>query len=359
MEEFTKEEIELIKAEAGKAEKLEGLTTAQLELIHSKSLFHLLVPKNVGGAELPLTDFVEFIEYLARIDGSFAWAVNLGAGANMFSGYLDVNTAKKIFSSKKSCVAGSGAIAGTAKKVKDGYIINGKWKYASGSSHASYFSLNAYIEGSESYSSFLLPAKNVNILHTWKVMGLKASSSNDFSLEDTFVPDELMFDLQSSSKVQDSPLYSFPFMALAEINMLVMLTGLSLHFYELCMEIAKVKQVKAKNSGDDQLMPLASHTYFEKIRKEVKKEFDLNRSNCLQQLHAMWELNCQGKSISTEVQHKFRESVLLTSESARKMVDQLYVLLGMSSIYEHSEINRVWRDFKVASQHSLLSPLRF
>src|SRR5690606_6180124 len=124
---LTKEEIELIKAESDEAESIQRLTAKQLDLIYEREWFHLLVPLKIGGAEMPLPDFALFMEKLAQIDGSFAWNVNLGAGANMFAGFLDPATAKKLFSSKKTCVAGSGAVGGTAKKVEGGYVVQGNW----------------------------------------------------------------------------------------------------------------------------------------------------------------------------------------------------------------------------------------
>src|SRR5690554_2260480 len=146
--------------EALVAEKLGKLTDKQLDVIYQNRWFHLLVPQSLGGAEMPLPEFAAMMEMLAAIDGSFAWNVNLGAGANMFAGFMEQTPASEIFKSERTCVAGSGAATGTAKIKDDGYIINGYWKYASGSAHANFFSLNAQLVDSETdeFASFLIPA---------------------------------------------------------------------------------------------------------------------------------------------------------------------------------------------------------
>src|SRR5690606_26726753 len=177
-----------------------------------------LIPKSLGGAEMTLPRFAELMENLAMVDGSFAWNVNLGAGANMFAGFMEQNTAAEIFASEKTCVAGSGSIGGTAKRKDNGFIINGHWTYASGSAHASYFSLNAQLLDSDKdeYASFLVPAADVEILNTWDVFGMKATSSCDFEVKNVWVPESYFFNLQKPSIAVNSTLYRFPFMLLAE-----------------------------------------------------------------------------------------------------------------------------------------------
>src|SRR5690606_38189106 len=115
-------EKEIISQEAPSAEKLGKLTNAQLDVIYRNRWFHLLVPKSLGGDEMALPQFARFMETLAIIDGSFAWNVNLGAGANMFAGFMDQPIAAEIFSSERACVAGSGAVGGTAKRQNGGYL---------------------------------------------------------------------------------------------------------------------------------------------------------------------------------------------------------------------------------------------
>src|SRR5690606_32350393 len=132
----------------------------------------------------------------------------------------------------------SGAKTGTARAADSGFIIEGYWKYASGSAHATYFSLNAVVEepAGQSVRSFLVPASQVKVADSWKVFGMKATSSRDFKVDSVWVPATYGFDLQSPSPNVSSALYRFPFLLLAEINMLVMATGLASRFWVLVKE---------------------------------------------------------------------------------------------------------------------------
>lgn len=354
---LTSEEIQLIRNEVQIAEKSGKPTKNQLNLIYKKRWFHLLVPKSMGGKEMPLPAFARFMEKLASVDGSFAWTVNLGAGANMFAGYMEEQTAKKIFASEKTCVAGSGAVGGTATKKDDGYIINGIWKYASGATHASFFSLNATIAGEENLvRSFLVPAAQVKILDTWNVTGLKATASCDFKVENQWVPENYGFNLQTPSSSIKSVLYRFPFNTLAEINMLVILTGLAIHFKELSIEIVKHKTFFGKNPGSN--IKIYESNIFQAVLTEVDADFNAKREKTFTVLDRLWEKTEANKEVEEAEKDEFTKTVLQTANATRNLIDKLYPFLGMNVIFEDSEIGRVYRDFKVASQHVLLSPMR-
>src|SRR5688572_27426036 len=96
---LTTDEINLIRRDSITAETQGALTAAQLQLIYNRNLFNIMVPAVCGGLELSLPEVMRLLEAAAWVDGSFGWALNLGAGANMFAAYLPIETAKKIFSS--------------------------------------------------------------------------------------------------------------------------------------------------------------------------------------------------------------------------------------------------------------------
>ncbi|MFB5945232.1 hypothetical protein [Albibacterium profundi] len=324
--------------EALQAERIQKMTKVQLDYIYENELFHLLVPKDIGGAELDLPSFARLMERFAEVDGAIAWVINLGAGANMFSGFMEKQAARDIFSNKRTCVAGSGAATGTALSRDGSFVIDGHWKYASGSAHANWFSLNAMIDGGDTYKSFLVPRNQVEILDTWHVYGLKATTSCDFKIANALVPSDFQFDLQNASDKRESPLYRFPFMILAEINMLVMLTGMTMNFS---------KKVLQYTSGKSITLPW----YDEEICR-VKE----SRDRVFEMLDMLWAGIVAGTDVDEKLSRKFSVEVNEAANLCRMLVDKLYVYTGMSAVFEGNEISRIYRDFKVASQHGLLFP---
>ena len=328
----------LLMKESSEAERNARMTRAQLDYIYRNELFHLLVPKKFGGEEMDLPSFAKLMESYAEVDGALAWVINLGAGANMFAGFMDEEAARTIFSNKKTCVAGSGAATGTAESEADGFLISGKWKYASGSAHANWFSLNAKIDGDGNYQSFLVPREDVEVLDTWHVYGMKATSSCDFKVEKVWIPAKYKFDLQNVSNKIDTPLYRFPFNVLAEINMVVMVTGLAIGFTKRVLEYANVRSIEV--SEYDRLNRL----------------FMESRSKMFAFLEELWTRTVERLPLEENLNKRFSMAVNQTAQLSRELVDHLYAYTGMSTVFEANEISRVYRDFKVASQHGLLFP---
>lgn len=343
---------ERIRSEAPLAEQQGKLTEQQLAIIYENRWFHLLVPKVYGGEEMNLPDFALFMEELASIDGAFAWNVNLGAGANLFAGYMDGAIAKHLFLDPRTCIAGSGMVTGRAKKVGNQFEIEGHWKYASGSAHATFFSLNAIMENEEEqvFSSFIVPADQVKVINTWKTTGLKATASHDFKVESCLVPAGYSFSLLHPSLTHDGLLYRFSFQILAEINMLVMTTGLAMRFLELAKEVARQKRLRDQDKG------LAECSGFKAMLEQKEHAFRSSRRDVFSSLTQLWNKTERGEGLSDEEGKVFTRGVLDCAKASRDLVDALYPFMGMHVVFESLELNRVWRDFKTASQHALLAP---
>src|SRR5690606_30959377 len=108
-----------------------------------------------------------------------------------------------------------GVFAGTARPIgravpaDAGYTISGRWPFASGSSHATHFTGEAllYEGGSETPSkddqgndrvvAFFVPREQVTVHDTWDTTGLRGTASNDFEVNEVFVPAEHVFDFST------------------------------------------------------------------------------------------------------------------------------------------------------------------
>ena len=338
-----------------------SLPSAVLDIIYQERWFQLLVPAAFGGLEVTLPDAVKLFEALAWADANIGWCVNLGAGANMFAGYLDAVVAKNVFSDPKTCCAGSGAITGTARQTEGGYILSGRWKYASGANHATHFTANAYLQdeaghtltedGQAVFRSFIVPAEQVINHHTWNALGLKATSSNDFEIREVFVPDAHTFTLLRPSDFAQGPLYRFPFAQLAVVDMACMATGIALHFIDLYAELAQHK----KPLHSDKLLqdhPAARATFH-----KVQQRFTAARTAMYEELQAIWDIYAQGLQANDAALHQFDTTCRKAAQAAREVMNELYPLCGMSILDPVTPLNKVWRDGMTALQHYLLSPL--
>src|SRR5215217_5961977 len=99
-------------------------------------VFKVLVPRSMGGAEIPLPYYGEIMETIARADGSTAWCTSQGAVAALVSGFLP--GAAEIFSDPDVIVASGAGTPGVAIQTDGGWRVTGRWPFGSGSRHATW-----------------------------------------------------------------------------------------------------------------------------------------------------------------------------------------------------------------------------
>lgn len=359
---ITAETVEKLRKNAFDIEQLGRLNETVLDFIRRQDALRIMVPKTCGGAEWSFPGIVAYLEALAWIDGNLGWLVNLGAGANMFAGYMEESVACRLFEPPGTWCAGSGATSGVAKRTSRGYILSGRWKYASGAAHATHFTANALLfdeaerpvlqkDGKQDFRSFIFPAAEVTIYNTWNTTGLKATSSQDFSVENLFVPDAHVFSLVKPSGFASGPLYHFPFDVLAVVTMACMSTGMAFHFMDLFHDLLEKKKPLYRDKK------LSEDLKIQRFSEKSSHRFFLARDKMYDALQTAWNFYEKGEQADVSHLEALTAASKKAVAEARKMVYDLYPLCGMNMVFYGSELNKVWRDMAVASQHYLLSPL--
>ncbi len=338
--------IEIIRNHSAEAE-LNGLLHSRvLHLIYEQEWFKLLAPGDYYGKEKDLPLAVRLLEAFSWADGSLGWVITLCSGAGWFGGFLHPSVAQMVFNDPKVCLAGSGAATGTAMEYKNGFKINGTWKYATGSMHASYFTANCRIldkngwqklkkDGSDLIRSFIFKKEEVKIIHTWNAMGMVATGSHSFQINDLNVDTQRSFDI--NAPVVSRPLFHYPFLQLAEVTLAINLSGMTIHFLDLTERIFDKKQVN-------------EHA----ILNETRSHFLKIRTSFFQTLDSSWEACAHETGIPENILLKISEASRELVNAARAVLNQLYPYCGLHAAMQNTEINRVWRDFNTAGQHSLL-----
>jgi indole-3-acetate monooxygenase len=238
---------EQFEAAGDRAEELRTLPNDAVATLRALGLFWLKTPAELGGTPLPPVEFSDVIEELAYIDTSTAWAAMIGAGCNgLAGGWLPEAGARRIFGPTASAdtaaatgtaVAGAGgrrlpviagqlAPRGTGSPAAGGYLVHGRWGFSSGIVHADWLigafktngaadavagggaagngaAGNGAADGGPAGTGFgrmivfAIPKAEAEVIDNWHVAGLQGTGSLDFSLDGTFVPAELTYELGS------------------------------------------------------------------------------------------------------------------------------------------------------------------
>jgi indole-3-acetate monooxygenase len=331
------------------AEKKGSLHDKQLKIIYQNNWFNLFVPKIYGGLELSLPEALQIEEGLAWVDGSLGWTVTLCSGANWFAGFIEAGMAKKIFSNNKVCLAGSGKPSGIAQIIDNGYEINGYWSYATGAAHATVFTGNCIIEkdgvaltnedGTPLINAFLLLRDEVKIIEDWKYMGMKATSSYSFEVNNIKVPANRKFIIDKNYLTVNASIYQYPFLYFAEATLAVNFSGMAIRFLDLYLTVLRSKKISNEIS-----------TYLE----EVKNLFHQTRESFYNAVGSSWSACIKTDTVPEELLQEVSNTSHALAANARKLVDELYPYCGLNAANVETELNRLWRHFHTASQHPLL-----
>jgi len=351
--------IEIIRSTAPIAEQARQLIPEQLELIYQQQWFKVLTPKLYGGLEMDLNNEVRLIEALAWGDGSLGWVITLCTGAGWFGGFLDSQLANEIFAQRDVCLAGSGAPTGTATETDNGYLVNGTWKYASGALNTTHFTANCKIiqngqpvlddNDEQLILPFVFKKEEVTVIPAWAYTGMVSTGSHSFEVKDVHVPSSRAFKIDPHFIKVNSALYIYPFHQLAEATLAANISGMAIHFIDLCKAVFAEKRI-SKN------LNLTQSTELDETFSRCVQDLNQIRTAFYANLDRSWANFTTG---NTEAQYHNLQSVSASSrrlaKKARQVVDELYPYCGLEAARAHSEINRVWRDIHTASQHSLLT----
>lgn len=312
-----------------------------LNWIAKENLWNIWVPKNYGGLELTFSKGLSKLQQLAKIDGSLGWTLTLCSGANYFIGNLKPQTAKEFFSeSKTTILGGSGGVFGTAEKMGDSYKISGTWRYATGANYLTHFTLNAEIhedgkpiknkDGSPKVLSFVLPAEKLKIVKDWNSMGLKASVTHSFKVENVEVPGRFSFIYNEFHQPQD--IFKIPFSVFADLTLLVNYVGMAEHFLE---EAHKIKPEK----NLDSLMEVLSIAN-QRVAQYAKTI----------------EINIQeGKSIEANYMQEIHTSASNLVKSISEKIIDIFPNLGIKASRKEEPLNQIFLDYFTATQHHIFT----
>ena len=307
-----------------------------IELIATNNWLNIWVPKQYNGLGLTISEGLKILQTVSKIDGSLGWFVTLCSGANYFSRNLYPSVAFEIFSNQKACFGGSGMIGGTAEKVKDHYIINGLWHYATGAPYLTHFTLNAQIlengqplvdeNNQPKILSFILDKAQVKLIPSWKSMGMVATSSHSFEVVNQTVHKDYSFIYNTF--FSDDLVEKIPFHVFADLTLLVNYIGMAEHFLEKSLEIITF-------SVQQQLDVFLKRTTLELL-------------NYAQQVEELLINNLTIEDILSEEIHQFGTN---TVSALITYIMQIYPQLGIKASRFNEEINQIFRDFFTATQH--------
>jgi alkylation response protein AidB-like acyl-CoA dehydrogenase len=322
-------------------------------------IFGLGVPRVFGGDEVNPLDLMRAIEMVALADGSTGWCTMLGVTTGLVAGYMREAGAKEVFSDIGAPKALVAEPAGAAIAAEDGVRVTGRWRFASGITHADWLVAGCVMmqdgeprmtpHGPDIVHVFL-PVGDVKIHDTWHVSGLCGTGSHDVSCQDTFVPSRRVFSLFDPSGFRPEPLYQVPVLALVAPPIAMVALGIARAALDELTELAPCK-TPALSMARLSEKPV---TQVEIARAEGA--LGAARSFLYDTLDDLWQTVLSGQQPTMRQRSLCRIASNQATETASRVAHTASTIAGGSSVFTSSSLQRHARDADVITHHMTQSP---
>src|SRR5205823_9135427 len=135
--------LDLIHAAADEIERSRRLPDAVVAALRDTGINRLLIPAALGGMEAPITDVMDIMERIAAVDGSAGWCAAIGAGSNVFAGYMPRAGAATVFADPDQGNATMFAPVGRVVNDHGRVALSGRWPFTSNCLHSAWIGLGA------------------------------------------------------------------------------------------------------------------------------------------------------------------------------------------------------------------------
>ena len=341
--------LPILRERAAKCEELRRMPDETLRDFHDAKLFRIQQPKRVGGAELEFVAIVHFGALLARACASSSWNfINFAAHHHML-GMFPAKAQDEIWGASPDTLIASSFVfpAGQARKVKDGYVISGRWPFSSGVDPSQWNMLAGLSRLDDNAPAeqriFLLERSQYKVHDTWFAGGLRGTGSKDVEVKEQFVPEHRTLAVADTkggptpgSAVNPSPLFQIPVFALFPY----MLSGVALGIAEGLIAEFSPKTGKMNNARIAEIQStqirLGEATAYARASRVVQE------TNCVEAEKTVPDLLTKAR---------YRLEGAYAVDWAVRAVDVMFGLSGASGLYESGHAARAFRDAHAVKQH--------
>src|SRR5690606_24215283 len=197
---------------AGRSQEIEALRRLPADLVadlRAAGFFRMGRSRAKGGPQMALMQHLEVIEVLAHADPSVGWCVKIGTDSGLIVEFLPPDASARLLPEPDMITAGQFTTGhGKLEPVEGGYVLNGRFPFGSGITHADVVMSGGVItrDGQLVYGDNGLPegrlafcrADELVIEDTWHTHGLRGSGSNHYRAENLFVPEDQVLRIEEA-----------------------------------------------------------------------------------------------------------------------------------------------------------------
>ena len=342
---------------AADAERLRAIPAATLAECDAVDLWSLVMPQSRGGHGLGLRSLCEMSRTLAHGCASTAWTVSFLTLHNWFVRRATPEVQQAVFAGASSIrMATPLAPAGQAVPVAGGYVLDGRWQWATGILHADWVAVMALVVAEDRPRAprvFLAPVGDVEILDVWHTSGMRATGSHDVAAHGLFVPDNHTMEVDHlrgedppGSHHDADPFLRYPMSAVLTLYAAATVVGAAEAAVDQFRDLM-ARRILAHSPGDRQVDQPTSQARLAEARATVRA-CRLVWADAIDRLCRTYDA---GLSIPREQRGEFRLAAAHAVRLGREAVEIASLGIGASVYFTDQPFQRIERDLAMLKGH--------
>ena len=316
----------------------------------------MFLPRIYGGGEVHPGRYLDALIEISRADASVGWNMFVANSAALIAPHLEPDTARTVFASPRTLIAWGPPNACRLKAVPGGYVVSGRWDFASGCRQASWMGAHAHVEeqdgslrlnrwGRPTVRTVLFPVSEATLLDTWHTIGLKGTASDSYTVDGVRVGEAFSGTREDpAGRNVPGPLYAFTMQGLYAVGVAGVALGTAREMLSGLVQLATKKTPRGLARLADQ-----AHVQGEIARAEAKLGSSVAYLHAV--LAGIYDEAPEWGAIGTGQRARVRLACSNAIHDAIDVADMVYKTAGVDSIFPGSgPFERRFRDIHTLSQ---------
>lgn len=329
----------------------EPVSAESVAALTEAGLFGAIAPRDVGGLELSFRDALDVYAEVAWADASTGWCLMAsGTSAAFFGAWCPDELVERVFADGVPHLAGQFAPNGTAVATDGGYRVTGRYSFGSGLNDAEWVGAGVITQPSgddaPEYRFALMPRDQIDLRGNWEVLGLQATASWDYGVDDVYVPEDATFPFLAPTRYRGGPSYDLGVLTITALGHAGWAIGVVRRTLDELRVLARHKQRMGASSV------LAENERFLADLGHLEARLRGAAAWVREAFGAAEDAAADGRPDDPEVAMGVRAATVFVTHEGADIVRRAY-LLGGTSALRHGVIERCFRDIHAGTQHAM------
>jgi alkylation response protein AidB-like acyl-CoA dehydrogenase len=352
---------------AEETEKNRNVFPHIIDRIRDAELLRTCRPREFGGFEHDGETALRIALTISAACASTGWSVNGAVSNGRSLAHFPIEAQREVWGGNREdpFTCACFAPTGKAAPVDGGYVLNGRWSFASGCDRSSWIYLGAFIVpggGDPPFEGafFLLPIGDVEIIDTWFVNGLAGTGSKDIAAHEVFVPAHrvLMFaDARSGTtpggKYYKNPLYKMPLLIHGASMLASTAVGAARGALDAYLEMTGGRNTRGALAGGN--LPMTEFATIQLRYADAAANVEAAELVLLTDMRAMTQKLLAGDEITIADRIRCRRNQAYVTKLAVQAVEALNASTGGYGLLLSNPVQRAWRDVNAVARHVSLN----